>query len=232
MSAPVLRGEAIHWSRPAGPDEEPIPVLQGVDIAVHPGEIVAVQGPSGCGKTVLCTTLMRLRQVRPPGRVWWGEREVTHLSPRTLAPLRAHHQGMLQHTGAILPPFTSVRASLIETARQVAQDKQRALAQLEDLAGRFGLTRLLDRRPRYLSGGEQRKASLCRILLTSPRFLFADEPDSGLDPLSQQEVLKLFRGTVDELGIGLLIITHNQKLADEYADRRLQLREGVLHEAS
>ena len=229
MSAAVLRAEGLAWTRPARSGEAARVVLQDASLAIQPGEMVAVSGPSGVGKSVLGSLVLRLREVPAPGRVLWGDRDVTALGARALTPLRARHQGLLQQTAAILPPFCSVEESLLETLRHVCRDRSAARARVREVAELLGIAALLGRRPRFLSGGEQRKAGVARLLLTNPAFAFVDEPDSGLDPVSQHEVLGELRKAVDRSGMGMLVVTHNALLARRYADRRLILQEGRLH---
>jgi len=209
-------------------------VLRGVDVEIQPGELVAVSGPSGVGKSVLGSLILRLREVQASGRVWWGENDVTQLDAHKLQPLRADFQGLLQQTGAILPPFMTVRQSLLETVHYVEGSGQRGDAAMEAVsavAERLGIARLLDRYPRFLSGGEQRKSGVARLLLARPKFAFVDEPDAGLDPVSQHEVLALLRKAVDETGVSMLLVTHSAVLAELYADRRILLSRGELHES-
>lgn len=231
-TAPIVRAQGLRWRRPDAEPGTP-DVLCGVDVETCPGELVAVSGPSGVGKSVLGSLILRLREVPPGGRLWWGDREVTDLSARKLQPLRTGFQGLLQQTGAILPPFMTVRQSLLETVRYVEGGGQRgeqAMAAVMAVAERLGIARLLDRFPRFLSGGEQRKSGVARLLLARPRFAFVDEPDAGLDPVSQHEVLKLLRHAVDETGVSMLLVTHSAVLAELYADRRIVLSRGELHE--
>ena len=231
-AAPVIRAEGLRWRRPDAEAGSP-DVLCGVDVETLPGELVAVSGPSGVGKSVLGSLIPRLREVQKGGRLWWGGQEVTDLDAGRLQPLRANFQGLLQQTGAILPPFMTVRQSLLETVHYVAVGGRRGAAAMEAVvavAERLGIARLLDRHPRFLSGGEQRKSGVARLLLARPLFAFVDEPDAGLDPVSQHEVLKLLRQAVDETGVSMLLVTHSAVLAELYADRRIVLRRGELHE--
>ncbi len=228
----ILRGEGLSWTRPPRGDAPAQLVLQDAAISIDPGEMVAVSGPSGIGKSVLGSLLLRLRAVPSPGRVHWGDTDVTALSGRRLQPLRAGFQGLLQHTGAILPPFCSVEESLVETARHVRRlSRDDARVRVQEVAELLGIAALLHRRPRFLSGGEQRKSGVARLLLSDARFAFVDEPDSGLDPVSQHDIVGELRHVVDRTGMGMLVITHNAMLARRYADRRLILREGRLHAA-
>lgn len=231
MSA-IVRGEGLTWTRPARGSAPAQRVLQDAAIEVQPGELVAISGPSGIGKSVLGTLLLRLRSVPAPGRVHWGDTDVSALSGRKLQALRSGFQGLMQHTGAILPPFCTVEESLMETLRHVRPTpREEARARVAEVADLLGISALLDRKPRFLSGGEQRKSGVARLLLSEARFAFVDEPDSGLDPVSQHDVVGELRHVVDRTGMGMLVVTHNAMLARRYADRRLLLREGRLHAA-
>lgn len=228
MSSPVVSLRGLRWARPsADRNSAKTEVLAGVDLALGQGELVALEGPSGGGKTVLGTSLLRLRPPPAAGAIFWGERDVTSLSQRNLSPLRPKYQGMLQHTGALLPSFMTLRQGLEETARCVVglADVQVAIM---SVATQLELTHLLDRLPRFLSGGEQRRASLARLLLTQPEFAFIDEPDAGLDPPSQLDILRRIRALADREGTAILLVTHNEGLARLFADRRVRLKDGVL----
>ena len=230
---PVIRARSLRWRRP-GSDADAPDILNGVDVDMFPGELVAVSGPSGVGKSVLGSLILRLRNLGKGSELFWGDRDVSHLEASALQPLRTDYQGLLQQTGAILPPFRTVRQSLLETVQYVDSSspaREVAEARVVEVAERLGISRLLDRHPRFLSGGEGRKSGVARLLLARPRFAFVDEPDAGLDPVSQHEVLKLLREVVDEMGVSMLLVTHSAVLAKVYADRRIVLRRGELHES-
>lgn len=224
MTGPVLRAEGLRWTTPTGRR-----VLEGVDLALAPGELVALEGGSGVGKTVLGTLLLRLRPLQA-GRLLWGDLDVSARSLRRLQPLRRSWQGMLQQGDALLPPYRTVGQLLDETARHVCRPSADPARQAEVVA-RLDLARLLERRPRHLSGGEQRRVGLARVLLARPVFLLVDEPEAGLDPLSRRDVFGLLRQTVDRDGVSILLVSHRPGLARRVADRRLSLREGRLHVA-
>lgn len=189
------------------------PVLRGADLAVRRGEVVAVLGPSGCGKTTLGDLLLGLLRPeagqvrRAPGIAPWRFQKLYQDPPSAFVP----HQTM-----------------------------RRALS---DLGGRHGLAwpvfeallsqlrlapALLDRRPNEISGGELQRFALVRALALDPVFLFADEPTSRLDLITQQEVALLLRSLAKEHGLGLLLVTHDRALAERLADRVLALENGRL----
>lgn len=200
------------------------PVFAAVGLSLAPGELVALEGPSGAGKTVLGTMLLRLRPVPRPGGVHWGDEEVTSASMSALRPLRPRYQALLQHAAANLPPYMTVGEALAETARHVARVGGEPLAAV---AEELGIAALLDRKPRFLSGGEQRRAGLARVLMANPTFAFVDEPDAGLDPAAKLAALTLLRRRCDA-GMACLLVTHEPGLAARFADRRLRLQDGRL----
>jgi ABC-type multidrug transport system ATPase subunit len=228
MSTMVIEGRGLRWWRPgaAGGDRE---VLGGVDLAVDAGEFVCLEGPSGAGKTVLGSLLLRLRPLTPGGRVHWAGEDVSRLPAMALRPLRPAFQALLQHTGALLPPYLTVAEALAETARYVQSGG--TPGDVADLCDALSLAHLLHRHPRHLSGGEQRRASLARVLLARPRFAFVDEAEAGLDPLSQREVLDLLQQRVRRDGLAVLLVSHHPGTVRRYADRALHLEGGQLRAA-
>ena len=103
-----------------------------------------------------------------------------------------------------------------------------ARAKAEAMLGRVGLASRLKHYPKFLSGGEQRRGGLARVLLADPAFAFVDEPDAGLDAQARLRALQLLRDRCDA-GMSCLLVTHNRDLARRFADRRWTLEEGVLH---
>jgi putative ABC transport system ATP-binding protein len=200
-----------------------------VDLRIQSGELVTLEGPSGAGKTVLGTCALRLRPPPESGQILWGDHDVTQRSSRALRPLRRTYQGMLQHTGALLPPFMRLRSAMLESLRAVRCSAW-TLEEIDEVAALLGIESLLERYPRHLSGGEQRRASLARLILVRPAFAFIDEPDAGLDGPSQVEVMRSICTLVSETGAGVLLVTHQADLAAAFSDRRLRLEGGRVHE--
>ena len=207
VSEPVVEG--IGLARSFGGR----PVLRGADLAVRRGEVVAVLGPSGCGKTTLGDLLLGL--LRPEaGQVW---RASGHTAWR--------FQKLYQDPPSAFVPHQTMRRALADLARR----HNLAWPIFEALLDQLRLApALLDRRPSQISGGELQRFALVRALALDPVFLFADEPTSRLDPITQQEVALLLRRLAKERGLGLLLVTHDQALADRLADRVLVLEAGGL----
>ncbi len=225
MSTPVLQAQGLSWRRPGAEVGFP-PVFDGAGLCLEAGEIVSLMGPSGAGKTVLGTLLLRLRPAPQGASIFWEGEEVTRRSSFSLRRLRPRFQALLQHTGALLPPYLTVEQALVETQHHVLGEHDPAA--LAALSERLSITQLLLRRPRHLSGGEQRRVSLARVLLARPRFAFIDEAEAGLDPLSQREALDVLREAAARDGLSVLLVTHHEGTAIRYADRRLVLQGGAL----
>ncbi|MBL6080058.1 ABC transporter ATP-binding protein [Belnapia sp. T18] len=185
------------------------PVLRGITFSVLRGEIVAVTGPSGCGKTTLGDVLLGL--LRPDaGQV----RRLPGVAPWRFGKL-------YQDPPSAFAPHQTMRQALSDLAQRHGLSWAAIAALLDRL--RLGPL-LLDRRPEALSGGELQRFALARVLALDPVFLFADEPTSRLDPITQGEVSNLLGELVTERGLGVLLVTHDAALAAKLADRVVQLR--------
>jgi peptide/nickel transport system ATP-binding protein len=194
--------------RLAGPLEFPIAA----------GTVTAVLGPSGVGKTTLGDTILGLL---PPvaGRVnWLGY----PLDRRTRQELRARFQKLHQDPAAVFPPGRSFGDSLNDLRRlrngpELVRGLPALLDRLRVPAG------LLERRPGAVSGGEAQRLALARVLAAQPALLVADEPSSRLDPPVQATALRLLRSLVDEVGLAVLLITHDHDVAGAMAENLVTL---------
>jgi peptide/nickel transport system ATP-binding protein len=179
-----------------------------LSFTLHRGEIIGIVGPSGCGKSTLGDLLLGLL---PPdaGRI--------HRDPRFP---RVRFQKIWQDPPAAFPPHLPLRQLMDDLARLHGLD----LGQAEALMDRLYLPRhLLDRRPGEISGGELQRFSLLRALLLDPVFLFADEPTSRLDLITQQEIIELLRRFARDTPCGLLIVSHDLDLIARSADRVIKV---------
>jgi peptide/nickel transport system ATP-binding protein len=184
------------------------------------GAVLGLRGPSGCGKTTLGNVLLGL--IRPTaGSVEWAGKDIV-AAPAALRPLRRRYQKLGQEPdSAFLPDMPFGRQ--FATLRRVVPglDLRRDLPPLmESLKLRVAL---LERRPGEVSGGEAQRLAIARIMLLAPDAIVADEPTSRLDPVVQRETARVLRRCVDERGIALLLISHDQALLAAMADRTLDL---------
>lgn len=200
--APVLRAEGLSVSRGGRR------LFDGLGLDLHPGEIVGIWGPSGCGKSTLGDVLLGL--ARPDrGRVTRGA---------GLAPQR--FQKLYQDPPSAFPRCLALGRALDDLVRLHRLDG----ARIPQLMSRLRLSpALLARRPAEVSGGELQRLALLRLLLLDPVFLFADEPTSRLDLITQAEVTGLLTEVARETGMALLIVSHDPELLSRSADRVISL---------
>ena len=204
---------------------ETIHVLRGVDLAVAPGEIVALVGPSGSGKSTLLQAV-GLLEGGFQGSIRIGGTEAAQLDAHGRTIMRRDHLGFVYQFHHLLPDFNAtenvVLPQLVHGAeRQPADD--RAVALLTAL----GLGHRLTHRPSQLSGGEQQRVAVARALANRPALVLADEPTGNLDEHTADIVLAEFLRLVRGEGSAALIATHNERLAQKM-DRVVRLHEGVL----
>lgn len=189
-------------------------VLRGVTFAAYEGETFCILGGNGTGKTTALSVLAGLNRAYR-GRVLIGGKKIGEYKGNTL----------YRHNVALLPqnPQTvflkkTVREDFQEIARVMEYGEEERTALIEEIAGKLGITRLLDKHPYDLSGGEQQKAALAKILLLKPKILLLDEPTKGVDAYSKRNLLSILRELKAE-GITIVIVTHDVEFAAAGADR-------------
>jgi len=206
-------------------------VLCGVDLTVAAGEMVALVGPSGSGKSTLLHTAGLLERPNS-GTVTIEGRRCNELNDGDRTALRRSSIGFVYQFHHLLPDFSAVENVMLP---QMIAGRPRKVARVraEELLAQVGLTGRLSHRPSQLSGGEQQRVAIARALANSPTLLLADEPTGNLDHNTADEIFGMLVTLVHDTGIGALVATHNQDLADRM-DRTLELRDGVLvdHRAS
>ncbi len=231
--APVLQGENVsktYRSRDWLGRERLTHALQKASVAVQAGETVGIVGESGSGKSTLARCLIRL--IDPSaGRIHWAESEVALLPEAGLRPLRHRVQVVFQDPNRSLNPRLRVGESLIEGAVNFGASRAQAqelAAQLMDQVRlpREGLTRY----PSQFSGGQRQRLAIARALACRPSVLVADEAVSALDVSVQAQILQLLREIQNQLGLGLLFITHDLRVAAQLCDRVIVMHQGQIVE--
>jgi putative ABC transport system ATP-binding protein len=183
-------------------------VLDGVSLHVGAGETVALMGESGAGKSTLLHLIAGLDTVEA-GTISVGGVEVTALDDAGRARLRRERLGLVFQQFNLIPSLT-VGDNLAFQARLAGREDSEWLSVL---AGRLGLSGLLDRYPEQLSGGQQQRVAIGRTLAVRPGLILADEPTGALDEATGDAVLDLALGLVAEAGSALLVATHSLRLA-------------------
>ena len=230
-SLPVLELRGVSRSYGTGPTE--VPVLHGVDFALHVGEAVAIVGPSGSGKSTLMHVL-GLLDAPSSGAVLMQGRPVAGLADDRLAELRNRHVGFVYQFHHLLREFTALENVLMPAWLAAATPAQRAahLTRATQLLAQVGLAHRLHHLPSQLSGGEQQRVALARALMNltganGPHMLLADEPTGNLDPYTAGEVADVLFQLVAEHGLAVVLVTHNPALAAR-CHRVLEMRAGRL----
>jgi lipoprotein-releasing system ATP-binding protein len=208
-----------------GGDGRPLEILSGVDLAVSPGEFLAIVGASGAGKSTLLHLLGALD--RPTaGRLALDGQDYARLDPAGLAALRNRRLGFVFQFHHLLRDFTAlenVMMPLLIAGQPNAAARKRA----GELLGQVGLEARLAHRPQQLSGGEQQRVAVARALANNPAVVLADEPSGNLDQAHAEALHDLLATLARDYATALVVVTHNRHLAAR-ADRVLAVEAGLL----
>ena len=199
-------------------------VLKGISLRVDAGSCVAIMGPSGAGKSTLLHLLAGL-DTPTKGEVLWGGHTVSDLSDAKRAEFRSQLIGIVFQFYHLLPELSALENVMLPGFVVGQHDRkalsERATACLE----RVGLSARSRHRPRELSGGEQQRVAIARALINEPKLLLCDEPTGNLDSKTGAEVIELLMSLSRRSGAGVVLVTHQPKLA-ELADRIIQMHDG------
>jgi len=210
-----------------GGDGSTLRVLDGVNLTVQRGEMVAIVGASGAGKSTLLHVLGALE--RPTrGDVQIAGHSIAGRPDDDLAAIRNRAIGFVFQFHHLLREFTALENVTIPM-RIAGVDPATARTRAKMLLERLGLGGRMQHRPAALSGGEQQRTAVARALATSPALLLADEPSGNLDHANAERLHDLFGELARNLDLGLVVVTHNRSLAQR-ADRTMQLEDGKLTE--
>lgn len=200
-------------------------VLDGIDIEIGSGEMVALMGPSGSGKSTLlqCVGLL---DTPTSGRVVISGRDTVGLGEGARTALRRDTVGFVYQAHHLLPEFSAIE-NVILPMMIAGQSRDQAASRASKMLDALGLSARLGHRPARLSGGEQQRVSIARALANRPKLLLADEPTGNLDPETAESVFKMLEALVRKTGVAMLMATHNPDLAARM-DRTLHLHGGMI----
>ena len=228
-----MRGLSVSYRTAEGP----LPAVRGVDLVVSPGEVVGVAGESGCGKSTLVSTVLRLQpkdakvagEVRVLGgdvlTMKWGDLRVLRWSEASIV-----FQGALHSLNPVLRTGDQIAEPirLHEPELPAARVQER----VGDLLEQVGLPRGRQRAyPHQLSGGQRQRVMIAMALACKPRLIVADEPTTALDVMVQAQILNLLSELVRELGVGLMIISHDLSVLADVCDRVMVMYAGKVVES-
>lgn len=207
---------------------ETITPLDGVTLDIHQGEFVSLMGASGTGKSTLLNLIAGID--RPDGgTITVARTQITRLSRTRLAGWRAANIGYIFQTHNLVPVLTAyenVELPLLLLSMSRGERQKR----VEVALAAVGLVDRADHYPRQLSGGQEQRVGIARAVVTHPTIVVGDEPTGDLDPDTSAQILELLERLNRELGVTLLMVTHDLEAA-RIAGRRLRLVDGQLVEA-
>jgi putative ABC transport system ATP-binding protein len=230
VTIPASRDPVLHvtgLTKTFGEGELAVTAVAGVDLDVHPAEVILIMGPSGSGKTTLL--LMLGAMLRPTaGAIQVAGLDLARAPERRLPGLRARRFGFVFQDFNLLGALTvaenvELACNLAGTTGQAAHQRARALL------GRVGLDHRLSFRPEQLSGGEKQRVAIARALANDPPVILADEPTANLDSAIGRQVARLLRQLATQDQRAVVIVSHDTRL-EEIADRVLWLEDGTFRE--
>ena len=223
---PVLELRDVVKRYGAGATE--VVALDGVSLAVEPGELVAVMGPSGSGKSTVLHLAGGL-DTASAGTVLVDKRDVAGLSATELAALRRRQVGFVFQRYNLVPTLTALENVLLPLEFD-GRPRKECRAEAEAALERVGLSRPHDRFPDDLSGGEQQRVAIARAVAGSRRLVLADEPTGALDTITGDLVIELL-AELRDAGAAVVLVTHEPRYAS-WADRVVFLRDGAVVDES
>ena len=210
-----------------GNGEKRLNVLNGVDLKINKGEIVALTGPSGSGKSTLLY-VTGLLDKPSAGKIYLSGKSCADMNEKERTLMRRQYLGFVYQSHLLLPDFTALENVMMPLLISgVSQNDARAKA--EALLDKMGLKNRQKHRSGELSGGEQQRVAIARALANTPTLLLADEPTGNLDPITSEKVFNELLSLVRDTGLSALIATHNPDLAAKM-DRRIHLEKGIIVE--
>jgi len=218
----LIQVRALTKSIPTGTHR--VDILKGIDLEIPRGQFAAIMGPSGSGKSTLLGLLAGLDSPTS-GQVILDGEDITHLDEDRMAQVRGRKIGFVFQSYHLIPTLTAEENVLLPM--ELAGAQAGGLKRARELLDRVGLSGRFDHYPVQLSGGEQQRVALARAFALRPPILLADEPTGNLDSATGRLVLDLILAMHREEGTTMVMVTHEQSLA-ESADRRILLRDGLV----
>lgn len=207
-----------------GPAER-ITILKNMDLTVRAGESLAIVGASGSGKSTLLHLLGAL-DTPTAGKVLFEGKSLPDMTPVEKAHFRNKKLGFVFQFHHLLPEFSAFENVCIP-GYIAGRERHEVEKQAAELLGMLAMEHRLTHKPAELSGGEQQRVAIARALINSPAVLLADEPSGNLDTKNKEEIHKLFFTLRDTFGQTVVIVTHDEQLA-EMSDRKIQMIDGLI----
>jgi lipoprotein-releasing system ATP-binding protein len=218
-----LHGIDRHYSQ----GDVTLDILKGAELAIWPGQSVAMVAPSGAGKSTLLH-VAGLLEHPDAGEVYVDQVATSQLSDADRTRIRRVDMGFVYQFHHLLMEFSALENVILpQMVRGLS--RREATRRASELLGYLGLKDRLDHRPAQLSGGEQQRVAIARAVANAPRILLADEPTGNLDPRTSEHVFSALTQLVQASGLAVLVATHNMDIAGRM-DRRVTLKDGLVVE--
>ena len=208
-------------------DEESLHVLKNINLAIAPGEMIAIMGPSGSGKSTLINLLGFIDKQFEGQYLFEGKTLLTS-SDETLSKIRNQTVGFVFQNFSLIENntvFENVELPLLYNGYKFHQTKEKVMAVLK----KVGLSDKADKHLKQLSGGQQQRVAIARALINQPKFLIADEPTGALDSHTSEEIMKLFVDLNTQDQVTIILVTHNPDMVP-YCSRLISIRDGEIIE--
>lgn len=234
MDVLTVKDLSVSFYRESGEIE----AVKHVSFSLRPGEILVIMGDTGCGKSVLCKSIVKLlpdiAKIKT-GQILFQGKEITGYSEKEMQKLRGASFSMIfQNPMTALNPCMSVGAQIAEAVRLRSPELSRRerwdrVIELLELVGIDRAKERAGQYPFHFSGGMAQRCVIAIALAAGPAVLFADEPTTSLDVGVQAQILELLLKLREKLGMAVILITHNPKVAAQMADRVALMRDGELY---
>jgi putative ABC transport system ATP-binding protein len=221
MPEPVVVGQDV-W-KVYGTGDTAVAALQGINVEIQRGEILAVMGPSGCGKTTFLNCFSGIDDITR-GKVTVEGTDIHSMPDAKKSEYRARRTGFVFQSYNLLPILSAaenVELPLLISGHTAKEARQMA----RDILSQLGLEERVGHRPAQLSGGEQQRVSLARALVAHPAIVWADEPTGNLDAEGSRQVTSLLRDLNKRFQQTIVVVTHDAEVASS-CDRTLRMRDG------
>ena len=208
-------------------DEESLHVLKNINLAIAPGEMIAIMGPSGSGKSTLINLLGFIDKQFEGQYLFEGKTLLTS-SDETLSKIRNQTVGFVFQNFSLIENntvFENVELPSLYNGYKFHQTEEKVMAVLK----KVGLADKADKHLKQLSGGQQQRVAIARALINQPKFLIADEPTGALDSHTSEEIMKLFVDLNTQDQVTIILVTHNPDMVP-YCSRLISIRDGEIIE--
>lgn len=202
-------------------------ILHGINFSLTEGEFVSIIGYSGSGKSTLLNILGAL-DTPTSGEILFKGQEYGKMTEDQLAEFRNQNMGFIFQFHHLLPEFTAIENVLIPTWIKMGKASKKHLNRAKELLELVGLKEYIHHKSTDLSGGQQQRVAIARALINDPAILLGDEPTGNLDTETTEQVYQLFREINKELGTTVLIVTHNDEIAEK-SDRVIEMMDGNIN---